>query len=94
MAERKVRVNVPTVGFVDGTPVQVLESTERWTDIKLEDGSVLRLKPVVMSVVRVEGRYDNDGNPMYAIQAGHVMTANAPDNLRQVRDEQRVKGVQ
>jgi hypothetical protein len=82
MAERKVKVNLPGVGMVDGTPVQILESVDRWSEIKLEDGTTLRLKPVVLSVNRIDGRYDNEGNPMYAVQAGQAMTANAPDHLR------------
>jgi len=82
MADRKVKVNLPGLGVVDGTPVQILESTERWCDVKLEDGTTLRIKPVIMSVSRIDGHYDNEGNPMYAVQAGQTMTADAPDHLR------------
>lgn len=83
MPEKRVKVNVPGMGLVDGTEVQIIESVDRWTDVKLNDGTTLRLKPVVMSVVRIEGRYDDSGNPMYAVQAGQAMTADAPEILRQ-----------
>lgn len=84
MPERKVKVTLPNIGTVEGTEIQIMESTERWSDIKLEDGTTLRLKPVVMSVTRVDGHYDPQGNPMYAVQAGQAMTAtNVPEHLRQ-----------
>lgn len=81
--ERKVKVNMPGLGIVDGTEVPITESTERWTDIKLEDGTVLRLKPIIMAVTRLDGRFDPQGNPMYAVQASQAMVATSPDHLRE-----------
>jgi hypothetical protein len=82
MPERK-KMNIPGLGAVEGTDVALVESVERWTELKLEDGSVLRIKPIVMSVMRIEGQYDPQDNPMYAIQAGQTMVvASAPEHLR------------
>ena len=82
MPERKVKVPLPT-GIVDGTDVPVMESVERWTELRLEDGSVLRIKPVIISVTRIDGQYDPQGNPMYAVQGGHTMVVGSvPDHLR------------
>lgn len=85
MPERRTRIPFPTPVSpqVDGFEVAVRESTERWSEITLEDGSVLRLKPTVLSAVRIEGQYDPDGNPLYALKAGQVLTVySAPENLR------------
>jgi hypothetical protein len=92
MPGRKVKLNLPNIGLVEGTEVQVLESVDRWSEIKLEDGTVLRIKPVPMSVARIDGRYDAEGNPMYAVQAQQVMSVTAPEQLRQI--PQAIKGVQ
>lgn len=82
--EKKVKVPIPGKGMVEGTEVPLIESVERWTELKLEDGSVLRVKPVVMSVIRIDGEYDPQGNPVYAIQGGQTMVlGSAPDRLRQ-----------
>lgn len=73
----------PDGRIVDGFEVPVVESTERWTEVKLEDGSVVRVKPSVISAIRVIGEYDADGNPMYALKAGNAMVIGyAPDHLK------------
>ena len=77
MAERKVKFKLGDQE-VDAWDVP-FESTERWTEIKLEDGAVLRLKAVVSNVYRVEGKKDNQGNPVYAVKSTNAMvTANGP----------------
>lgn len=82
MPERK-KLNLPGLGEVEGIDVGLVESVERWTELRLEDGTVLRIKPVVMSISRLEGQYDPDGNPMYAVQAGQTMTmVSSPEHLR------------
>lgn len=68
MAER--RVQVPFMGkLVDGMEVPIDESTERWSEIKLEDGSVIRVKQSVASVIRVDGQWDMEGNPLYIVKS-------------------------
>ena len=83
MPEKKTKIDVPGLGLVDAVPVSVSESTERWTEVRLDDGSVLRVKPVILGALRIDGRYDQEGNPMYALKANQVMTVlSAPDHLR------------
>jgi hypothetical protein len=82
--EQKVKITIPNLGPVDGTEVPLTESIERWTELRLEDGAVLRVKPLIMKVIRIDGRYDPQGNPLYALQGGQVMTVvSAPEHLRQ-----------
>lgn len=82
--ERKVKVAMPPTGaIVDGLDVPVTESTERWTEVKLEDGSVLRLKPSVLAAIRIPGQFDPDGNPIYTLKTHVQMTlAEAPEALK------------
>ena len=83
MSEKKTKITLPNLGEVDGTEVPITESTDRWTDIKLEDGSVLRMKPVVMSVMRIDNQYDQEGNPLYAIRSSNAMAVvSTPAHLR------------
>jgi hypothetical protein len=82
--ERKVKIPMPPDGkMVEGFEVPVMESTERWTEIKLEDGSVLRVKPSVIAAIRVTDQYDQDGNPMYALKATNtMMVVDAQERLK------------
>jgi len=82
VAEKKAKIQVPNVGFVDAVEVEITESSERWTEVKLADGTTIRTKPVILTVFRVDGHYDQDGNPIYQIKANQVMTASAPDHLK------------
>jgi hypothetical protein len=89
MAEKRVKIPFPDqnapggVTMIDGSEVPITESTERWTELRLEDGTVLRVKPNVMSAVRIDGRYDQDGNPMYAVKGAQtMMIVSAPEHLR------------
>ncbi len=55
---------------------------EQWSSYILHDGSQLKVKAVVMEVARLEGVYDQKGDPVYLIQASQVMHVSAPESLR------------
>jgi hypothetical protein len=81
--EKKITVPLPNSTKADAVEVGVTESVERWTDVKLDDGSSLRLKAVVLTAVRLEDQYDPEGNPQYLVKVNQVMTVvSAPDHLR------------
>ena len=89
MAEKRVKIPFPdptkpgVITMVDGSEVPITESTERWTELRLEDGTVLRVKPNVLSAVRLDDRYDQDGNPLYAVKGSQTMTiVSTPERLR------------
>lgn len=73
MAERRTKVQLTPGGpFVDAVEVPVVESTERWSEYKLEDGTIIRLKQVVLEISKVPGQYDAEGNPFYVTKAQPV----------------------
>ncbi len=76
---KKVVLNNQTV---EGVEVAFEATKEPWSEYTLADGSILKLKTVVTEVVRVEGQYDNEGNPTYVVRSGNVLVVSAPDNLR------------
>jgi hypothetical protein len=83
MAERAVKVPLPNGQLGDGAEVPVEQTTERWTDVTLEDGTVLRVKTIVMNATRLAGHWDAEGNPMYFIKSAPVvMVVSSPDHLR------------
>lgn len=69
---------------ITGELVEVVESTDRFSDITLEDGTKIRLKPVVTEVIRGDKQWDPDGNPIYVVRSTTVVTvSNVKDSLKQ-----------
>ncbi len=64
---RKIKMVLPTGKSVEGTEVNVEESVERWSEVKFEDGTRVRVKMTVVSANRADGEYDNEGNPWYGL---------------------------
>jgi len=43
----------------------------------------MRIKPAVMSAIRIDGQYDQEGNPAYAVKAGQIISiVSSPEHLR------------
>ena len=83
LADKTVQVLLPgTQTLVDAVEVPVEETTERWTDIHLADGSRIRLKSVVIAVLRMVDKYDNEDNPIYQLKASQIMSVTSPGHLR------------
>jgi hypothetical protein len=58
----------------EGYEVQVEESTERWSEFTLQDGTVIRAKLMLASAVRTEGQFDPMGNPLYVTNVAPILT--------------------
>ena len=70
-----------------GQPLDVVEMSfqnarEHWNEYLLDDGTILKLKTVATEVFKVEGQYDQDGNPVYLLKSNNVMVVQAQDNVR------------
>jgi hypothetical protein len=79
----KVKVNLPSGGIGEGTTVQIEESSERWSEFKFEDGTIMRAKVTVISAVRIDGEFDPLGNPMYLTNLAPVTTiVSVPSDLK------------
>jgi hypothetical protein len=71
MAEIKKKLNV--FGHeVDVTEVPIVELVEYFNQYKLEDGTVLKVKGVATTAVRVDGQYLPDGSPIYIVYMNPV----------------------
>jgi hypothetical protein len=84
VAERRTKVTIQGTNQVaDGFEVPVEESNERWSEFKLEDGTIFRVKTTLINAVRLEGQYDAQGNPMYVMNMTPIIApVEIPDHLR------------
>lgn len=82
---RKKKVNLNGT-IVEGTEIGFRPSGEHWNEYLLDDGTVVRIKLVLTSVVRVDGMYDDNGEPVYLVNSQNVMGVSSPEDLRR-RDD-------
>jgi hypothetical protein len=74
---------VPFQGqMVDATIVEFEPDKELFSTYVLLDGTTLKIKPVLTEVLRIDGFFQPNGDPVYAIQAAQVMSVIAPEHLR------------
>jgi hypothetical protein len=62
--------------------VDVLEAKEVWSDYRLADGTVLRIKPVMITISRIEGERTIEGDPVYNMKSTLVTDVRAPQELK------------
>ncbi|MHB8654322.1 MAG: hypothetical protein ACYDA9_10625 [Terriglobia bacterium] len=94
MVEKKVKLPFPTPTSPpkDGFEVGVSESTEKWTEVTLTDGTSIRLKASILSAIRIEGEYDPKGNPAYAIQIQSMITVvDSPEHLKKPTKDSKIQ---
>ena len=62
--------------------VDVLEAKEVWSEYRLSDGTVLRIKPVMITISRMEGEHTIEGDPVYNMKSTLVTDLRAPQELK------------
>jgi hypothetical protein len=80
---KRAKLILPNGVEGEGSEVQVAESTERWSEFTLDDGTVLRLKMVIAAFIRADDSFDGEGNPVYAVKGGpQINFISVPDKFK------------
>ncbi len=77
MSERKTTLNL-FGREIPATEVPIVERHEVPAEYHLEDGTVVRFATTATAVFRLDDQYDLEGNPMYLIKNGNVVTVIQP----------------
>jgi hypothetical protein len=77
----KIKVNLGG-REVEALPIDINQTNEYWNQYLLDDGTLVKMKLVATKVLRVDGEFDPEGNPLYIIQSTNITSVNAPDNLK------------
>ena len=64
-----------------GQEINFETEKEEWNIYRLADGTVVKVKNVLVSIVRVN-EYDQAGNPVYLVNAAPVIGMDVPANLK------------
>ena len=83
---RTMRIRDQAGNPVEGDPVEIVNSSEPWSEYELEDGTVLRIKFVLGAAYRLKNRWNEDGEPLYVTKAQTVVMARVPDDLKRGPD--------
>lgn len=80
--ERKRKVRLPTGQEFDAVELTFRSPGENFNEYLVDDGTVVRVKTVVTEILRIEGLFDGDGNPVYRVNSSQVLAVSAPEELR------------
>jgi hypothetical protein len=81
-AGKPVKMTLPDGKVVDGVEVDIDETLERWTEVKLADGTVVRVKLTVLTAQRAVRDYDPQGQPWYTLNMAPVVAVvSIPDKF-------------
>jgi hypothetical protein len=67
---------------VEAEQIDFEARAEPWASYELADGTVLKVRTLLTNVMRIEGEYDQSGNPVYVVSSQNVVQANSPKKLR------------
>ena len=67
---------------VEATEIEFQTRKEDWNEYQLMDGTVIKMKAVVSEIFRIDGMFDEAGNPVYQIKSANVPVVKSPDTLK------------
>jgi hypothetical protein len=79
MAKRKIKLGNSEVTAEE---IEFEPEKESWNVYALHDGTTLKLRTVLAEVLRVEGQYAPNGDPVYVVNASTIVNTNAPEQLK------------
>ena len=74
MAEHKRTVEYPPGTPAAGTDVEIDEAIERSNELRLKDGTILRMRTNVVEVIRVDDQWNENGDPVYVVKSSNTVT--------------------
>ena len=87
---------LPNGRKIEATNVDFDVEKEDWNKYILKDGSILKFKAVISSVIRTENYDPDTGKPIYIIQSTNISQVSVPEELRLINTKQtkKVEGVE
>lgn len=87
MGSPSIKIVLPdgTLKETSAEKVSIKESREAWSDYTLEDGAVVRVRPIIARALRT-GEFDAEGNPIYQLTISNVVFVEVPDKLKKRQD--------
>lgn len=84
---RKRKIRAPDGSEVEATELSFQNVREHWNEYLLDDGTIIKLKPVATELFRLDDRHDNEGNPVYILKSRNILVVNAAEERRRPGSE-------
>jgi len=81
---KELKIQLPKGGEVEAMDIDFETVKEDWNEYKLEDGTILKFKTIVSSVIRTEDYDPMTGDPIYHIRSTNVMRVRVPNELKRL----------
>jgi hypothetical protein len=78
--ERKLKVKYQGEQ-VDGIEMDFKTRKEEWNEYELQDGTIIKMKLVASTILKLVDKVDADGNPIYTIKSTNVVGISVPEHL-------------
>lgn len=79
---RRSKLPGPNGQLSDAELIDVTESKEPWSEYSLDDGTIVRVKNILLEVWRFVDQYDQQGNPVYMVKGNPMISVIAPQQLK------------
>lgn len=79
---RRKKTRLPDGSVVEGEVAPFQTGGEHWNEYVVEDGTLVRVKTVATEIIKVDGRYDDQGNPLYVFHSAQVVVVDSPEDLK------------
>jgi len=81
---KKLKVRLPDGREIEAMDVDFETVKEDWNEYKLEDGTILKFKTIVSSIVRTEEYDPMTGDPVYHVRSTNVLRVKVPEELKRL----------
>jgi len=65
----------------EGYQREIVEEITPWSQFKLDDGTIIKIKVLVLSVLRTD-QYTPSGEPIYSVKSHNVTISQSPEDLK------------
>jgi hypothetical protein len=80
----KLKVRLPNGRELEAIDVDFETVKEDWNEYTLEDGTVLKFKTVVSSIIRTEDYDPMTGDPVYHVRSTNLLRVKVPQEMKRL----------
>ena len=82
--KKKLKVRLPNRREIEAMDVDFETMKEDWNEYKLEDGTVLKFKTVVSSIIRTEDYDPMTGDPVYHVRSTNILRLKVSEEMKRL----------